>query len=45
MPKKNFQTLYVAYQIDGDDEQNRMEKNHPRVKLMTLGRGQKVKYH
>ena len=33
-----FKHGHVAYQIDGDDEQNRMqEKFHPRVKLVTLG--------
>ena len=37
---------HVAYQIDEDDEQNKMPINfHPRVKLVTLGRGQKVKHH
>ena len=36
----------MAYQIDGDDEQNRMQvKFYPRVKLVTLGWGQKVKSH
>ena len=30
---------HVAYQIDGDDKQN----FHPRVKVVTLGRGKKVK--
>ena len=40
-----FKHGHVAYQIDGDDEHNRMKINfHPRVKLMTLGRGHKVKY-
>ena len=44
--KKNFKHGHVAYQIDRDDEQNRMQVNfHPRVKLVTLGWGQKVKYH
>ena len=33
-----FKHGHVAYQIDKDDEQNRMqEKFHPRVKLVTLG--------
>ena len=41
-----FKHGHVAYQIDGDDEQNKMQVIfHPRVKLVTLGRGQKVKYH
>ena len=41
-----FSNGHVAYQIDGDDEQNKMQEIfHPRVKLVTLGRGQKVKYH
>ena len=38
--KKNFffKHGHVAYQIKGDDEQNRMQvKFHPRVKLVTLG--------
>ena len=37
----------MAYQIDGDDEQNRMQvkKSYPMIKLVTLGCGQKVKYH
>ena len=44
--KKNFKLGHVAYQIDVGDEYNRMQiKFHPRVKLVTLGRGQKVKYH
>ena len=44
--KKNFKHGHVVYQIDVDDEYNRMQiKFHPRVKLVTLGRGQKVKYH
>ena len=31
-----FKHGHVAYQIDGDDEQNRMQINfHPRVKLVT----------
>ena len=31
----------MVYQLDGDDEQNRMQvKFHPRVKLMSLGSGQ-----
>ena len=34
----NFKHCHVAYQIDGDDKQNRMQVNfHPRVKLVTLG--------
>ena len=41
-----FKHGHVAYQIDGDDEKNRTQlKFHPRVKLVTLGWGQKVKYH
>ena len=33
-----FKHCHVAYQIDGDDEQNRMQVNfHHRVKLVTLG--------
>ena len=29
---------HMVYQIDGDDEQNRMQEQfHPRVKLVTLG--------
>ena len=37
---------HVAYQIDGDDKQNRMQVFfHPMVTLVTLGWGQKVKYH
>ena len=33
-----FKHGHVAYQIDGYDEQNRMQVNfHPRVKLTTLG--------
>ena len=42
-----FKHGHVAYQIDGDEEQNRMKVQfnfHPRVKLVTLGLGQKVKY-
>ena len=39
--KKNFffKHGHVVYQIDGDDEQNRMQVKefHPRVKLVTLG--------
>ena len=36
--KKNFKHGHVVYQIDGDDQQNRMKVNfHPRVKLVTLG--------
>ena len=36
--KKNFKHGHVAYQTDGDEEQNRMQvKFHPRVKLVTLG--------
>ena len=39
-----FKHGHVAYKIDGDDEQIRMQVNfYPRVKLVTLGRGQKVK--
>ena len=36
--KKNFKHGHEAYQIDGDDEQNRMQVKyfHPRVKLVTL---------
>ena len=41
-----FKHGHVAYQIDGDDEQNRMQVNfHPRVKLVTLGWGQRVRYY
>ena len=41
-----FEHGHVVYQIDGDDKQNKMQKHfHPRVNLVTLGRGQKVKYH
>ena len=41
-----FKHGHVAYQIDGDDEQNKMHITfHPRVKLVTLGRGKKVNYH
>ena len=37
-----FKHGHVAYQIDGDDEQNKMQVNfYPSVKLVTLGRGQK----
>ena len=37
-----FKHGHVVYQIDGDDKQNRMQVNfHPRVKLVTLGRGQR----
>ena len=33
-----FKHSHVAYQIDGDDEQNSCKLNfHPRVKLVTLG--------
>ena len=33
-----FKLGHVVYQIDGDEEQNRMQENfHPRVKLVTLG--------
>ena len=36
--KKKFKHGHVAYQTDGDDEQNRMQVNfHPKVKLVTLG--------
>ena len=32
-----FKHGHVVYQIDGDDEQNRMQVNfHPMVKLVTL---------
>ena len=34
-----FKHGHMAYQIDGDDEQNRMQVN-PRVKLVTFWRGQ-----
>ena len=41
--KKKFKHGQVVYQIDGDDEQNRIQvKFHPRVKLVTWG---EVKYH
>ena len=33
-----FKHGHVAYQINGDDEQNKMQVHfHPRVKLVTLG--------
>ena len=33
-----FKHVHVAYQIEGDEEQNRMQvKFHPRVKLVSLG--------
>ena len=33
-----FKHGHVAYQIDRDDKQNKIqEKNHPRVKMVTLG--------
>ena len=32
-----FKHGHVACQIDGDDQQNRMQNFHPRVKLVTLG--------
>ena len=33
-----FKHGHVAYQVDGDEEQNRMQVNfHPRVKLVALG--------
>ena len=33
-----FKHGHVAYQIDGDNKENRMQvKFHPRVKLVTLG--------
>ena len=33
-----FKHSHVAYQIDGDDEQNRMQVNiYPMAKLVTLG--------
>ena len=37
--KSNFKHGHVAYQIDEDDEQNRMQVKivHPRVKPVTLG--------
>ena len=38
-----FKHGHVAYQIDGDDKQNKMQVTiYPRVKLVT---GQRVKYH
>ena len=41
-----FQHGHVAYQIDGDDEQNRMQVNfYHRVKLVDLGVRSKFKYH
>ena len=47
--KPFFKHGHVEYQIDGDDEQNRMQVtfSSSRVKLVTLRRGQKVKnnYH
>ena len=40
-----FKHGQLAYQMDGDDEQNRMKvKFYPMVKLVTLGWGQMVKY-
>ena len=42
-----FKHGHVAYQIDRDDEQNKMQLKshfHSRVKLVTFGRGKKVKY-
>ena len=42
----SFKYGHVVYQIIGDDEQNKMQVTlHSRVKLVTLGRGQKLKYH
>ena len=39
-----FLNCNVAYQINEDDEQNKMQVTfYPRVNLVTLGRGQKVK--
>ena len=37
--KKKFKHGHVVYQIDGDDEQSRMQVKSfdPRVKLVTLG--------
>ena len=36
--KISFKHGHVVYQIDGDDEQNKMQVNfHPRGKLVTLG--------
>ena len=36
--QKNYKHGHVVYQIDGDDEQNRMQvKFYPRVKLVILG--------
>ena len=48
MPKGSkkifFKHGHVVYQIDGDDEQNRMQVNfHHWVKLVTLGRGKRSK--
>ena len=40
-----FKHGHVAYQIDGNDKQNKLQHFHSRVKLVTLWRGQKVKYH
>ena len=37
---KNFKHGHLVSQIDGDDEQNRMQV-YPRVKLVILGRGQR----
>ena len=35
---KKFKHGHVAYQIDGDDEQNKMQVNfRPRVNLVTFG--------
>ena len=42
-----FKHGHVAYQINGDDEQNKMQAtflSYPRVNLVTLGRCQKVQY-
>ena len=43
---KKIKHCHVAYQIVGDDKQNKMQdKFFPRVKLVAFGLCQKVKYH
>ena len=44
--KKNFKHGHVVYQIDGDDEQNRMQvKFSSKGQTGDLGVRSKVKYH
>ena len=44
--KKNFKHGHVVYQIDGDDEQNRMQvKFSSKGPTRDLGVRSKVKYH